>query len=227
MRVSRFLQIGSIALAMASCAEAKDKPRPSLLPEVAKMAPVLTCIDAASSKDQAALTGCLEEARIPLEKVGPDAVSLNDFKQRVVLAWLYLGRDAKYPLNPDTLPNAIDYAKCVEGAAYADPAFSSGTGKGVAEATFRSEQACKDHRLSFRKLDPNSKNLPSNVAERLFAQALANTALTFALEQNKWFPDEMRECVRYADGRPPSVGCKGKRGVPPFAPPPPVQMPTP
>ncbi len=228
MRVSRWVQIGVAALAMASCAEAKDKPRPSLLPEVAKMGPVFTCINEASREGQGpGITHCLEAGGIPLERVGPDPKSLNDFKQLVVLSWLYLGRDVKYPLTPETLPKAIDYAKCVEVAAYSDPAFSSRTGKGVAEAKFRSEQACKDHPLTFRKLNGSGRDLPADAAERLFAQALANTALNFALEQNNWFPDEMRECVRYADGRPPSVGCKGKRGTPPVAPPPPVQMPAP
>ena len=53
----------------------------------------------------------------------------------------------------------------------------------------------------------------------MFASGVANMALNYALEANGWFPDEMRPCFRYGDGRPPSIGCAGKPE--PRVPPPP------
>lgn len=221
MRVSRWVQLGVAALAMASCAEAKDKARPSLLPEVAKMGPAFACIEAAPRNEKGALTNCFDQAGIAADKLAHEPISLSDFKQQVVVGWLMLARDPKRPLTPSFLPKAIDYAKCVEGAAYTDAAFSSRTSKGVAAATSRSELACKDHPLSLLKLDPKSADTPPDASERLFASLLARSTLTYALKQNGWFPDDMRPCIRYLDGRPPSAGCKGKlEGKPPVALPP-------
>ena len=221
MKLARSLQIAFAALALACCAQAKDVERPSLLPEIAKMEPDFACISDAPRDERLALAACFQQAGVASDKLANDPSSLSDFKQVILVSWLMSNRDPNRPLTAAALPRVIDYAKCVEKAAYADEAFSSRSAKGVQTAKIRSELACRDHPLSLRNLDLNGKDQPSDVAERLFANLLANSALTFALKQNGWFPDEMRPCIRYLDGRPPSAGCKGKlQGRPPIPPPP-------
>lgn len=208
-----------VGLAMASCAQAEDPPRPSLLPELSNMAPVFGCIDAARRDAEAELAACAEQAGIPMDRDEPEPKSLADFKRDVIVFWLMLDRDPSRPLRPESLTKAIDYARCIESAAYSDDAFSSGTRMGVEETRRRAELACKDHPLSIISLNPNAANLPPDIAERLFANSVANLAFTYALKANGWFPNEMRPCFRYLDGRPPSPGCAGKPE--PRAPPPP------
>ncbi len=197
-------------MAMASCAQAKEESRPSLLPALSNMASVIACIDAAPRDAKAALAACADQAGIPIEKDVQEPKSLADFKQHVVLVWLMLDRDPDRPLTPETLTKAIDYARCIESVAYADKAFSSRRSKGVEEARFRAELACKDHPLSIRGLRPIDAASSPDLTERLFAKAVANLTFTYALEANGWFPNEMRPCIRYLDGRPPSAGCAGK-----------------
>jgi len=204
---------------ITACVQAKERSRPSLLPTLSSMAPVIACIDAAPHDAKAALTACVKEAGIPFDKVEKEPELPADFKQYVILTWLMLDRDPSRPLKPESLTKAIDYARCIESAAYSDDAFSSRTRKGVEETRLRAEFACKDHPLSIRSLNPNAATLPPDIADRLFAKSVANLAFTYALKVNGWFPNEMRPCFRYLDGRPPSPGCAGKPE--PRAPPPP------
>lgn len=206
-------------MVMASCAPAKERSRPSLLPELSNMAPVIGCIDAAPRDAKAVLAACAEQAGIPMDKDEPEPKSLADFKRDVILFWLMLDRDPSRPLKPESFTKAIDYAQCIESVAYSDDAFSSRTRNGVEETRQRAELAYKDHPLSIRSLNPNAATLPSDIADRLFAKSVANLAFTYALKANGWFPNEMRPCFRYLDGRPPSPGCAGKPE--PRAPPPP------
>lgn len=199
-----------VAMVMAPCAPAKERSRPSLLPTFSSMEPVISCIDAAPRDAKAALSACVDQAGIPIDKPEMDPESLADFKQHVIVTWLMLDRDPNRPLKPESLTKAIDYARCIESAAYADEAFSSRTRMGVEETRLRAELACKDHPLSIRSLNPNATTLPIDIVDRLFAKSVANFAFTYALKANGWFPSEMRPCFRYLDGRPPSPGCAGK-----------------
>lgn len=217
MRWCRALML--VGIAMTSCGQAKEWSRPSLLPELSNMAPVIRCIDALPRDAKAELAACAEQAGIPMDRGEPEPKSAADFKRDVILLWLMLDRDPSRPLKPESFTKAIDYARCIESAAYSDDAFSSRTRMGVEETGLRAELACKDHPLSIRSLSPNAANLPPNIAERLFAKFVANLAFTYALKANGWFPNEMRPCFRYLDGRPPSPGCAGKPE--PRAPPPP------
>ncbi|MBB4641348.1 hypothetical protein HNQ99_001653 [Rhizorhapis suberifaciens] len=215
----RWALIVFVGMAMASCGQAKERSRPSLLPALSSMAPVIACVDAAPRDAKDALTACVSEAGTPIGRVEQEAESLADFRQLVIITWLMLDRDPSRPLKPESLTKMIDYARCIEAAAYSDDAFSSRTRKGVVETRLRAELACKDHPLSIRSLDLNAVTLPPDIAERLFAKAIANLAFTYALKANGWFPNEMRPCIRYLDGRPPSAGCAGKPE--PRLPPPP------
>lgn len=219
MRAPRWAQITLVGMTMASCAQAKDEPRPSLVPELLRMAPVIACIDAAPRDAWDAITACAKRAGIPVDVNQSEPETATDFKQRAVLTWLMLNRGPNRPLNQETFAKAVDYAKCVETAAYADVQFSSRTRKGVEEARLHADLACKDHPLSLRGLDANGATAAPDLAGRLVANSLANLTLMFALKANGWFPDEMRPCVRYLDGRPPSAGCTGKSEAQPPPPP--------
>lgn len=210
-----------VGMTIASCGQAKEPSRPSLLPELATMVPVIACIDAAPRGSTRELNDCVNQAGISSSKLQHDPKTLADFKLAVISTWLLLGNDPHRPLKPEALRRAIDYARCVETAAYADDAFSSRMSKGVTKAQIRAELACKDHPLSIMGASPEEVATAPNLPERLFARSLANMALRYALEANGWFPDEMRPCIRYLDGRPPSAGCAGK---PERRPPPPPPM---
>lgn len=207
------------AMVLASCAEAKEPAKPSLLDDLPQMAPVIACIDAAQFGDEAALRACVEPSGLPLKRVEHDPKSLNDFKSKVILFWMMSNRGPDRQKNTALFTDAIGYARCVEKAAYSDSEFLSKTEKGVEAARARSELACKNHPLSLHRADPSGRTLPANVVGMMFAKVLANLALNYALEANGRFPQEMRPCVRYLDGRPPSAGCAGKAPI--LAPPPP------
>lgn len=211
-------QIIMFAAIIASCARAKEPARPSFLPTLSSMTPVIGCVDNASPEDKAAIKACLQQEKIDLPHVG-DPETKADFEGAVVLGWLMLDRDPKKPLTPASFQKAIDYARCIETAAYRDAAFSSRTRRGVEEARHRAELACKSHPMSIFGLDPNTGASSPDVAERLFANLIGNVAFTYALKANGWFPEEMRPCIRYLDGRPPSAGCAGKPQPPIVAPP--------
>lgn len=204
---------------IASCTQAEESSRPSILPTLTAMEPVLACIDGALLDPSPKLNECFEKAGISLVRPSNEPKTAADFKSLVIGFWLQLDRDPNHPLRIESFPKGLDYAACVETAAYADKAFSSRTEKGVWEAQSRAEDACKSHPLSIRGLKPDEAAATADIADRLYAKALANLAMTYALEANGWYPDEMRPCIRYLDGRPPSAGCAGKPE--PHAPPPP------
>ena len=214
----RWLQLALVGMAMASGVLANDQSRPSLLPALSSMAPVMACIEAVSHDTKITLASCAREAGISIDKVEREPESPADFKQQVIFAWLMFNGDPSRPKKAESFARAIDYAQCIESAAYSNPEFSSLTRTGVEETRIRAELACKDHPLSIRNLNPNAVTLPPDMADRMFARSVANLAFAYALKANGWFPNEMRPCIRYADGRPPSAGCLGK---PEQRPPPP------
>jgi len=207
------------ALASASCAEAKERARPSLLADLPQMAPVIACIDTAPLDDEAAVKACVAPTGLSFEKTVPEPKSLNDFRTKVLLFWMASNRGPDRAKNSGSFLEAIDYARCVERAAYADRDFSSKTRSRVEVAQLRSELACNTHPLSLYRQQPNAGTASPDIFTRMFAKVLASLAMHYALEANGWFPDAMRPCVRYTDGRPPSAGCANERPAP--APPPP------
>lgn len=217
----------ALALAALLAAIAPDAlaaaPRLSILPELRAMTPVIACVDAAPRNDNVEVNGCVRRAGLSLDKIEPEPKTVADFKVAVIAAWLLLGHDPKRPLEPAALGRAIDYAQCIESAAYRDENFARRTGKGIAQAQMRADVACKDHPMSLTGLSPDVSAARPDAREKLFARALANLAVRYALEANGWFPDELRPCIRYGDGRPPSAGCAGK---PPLRMRPPPSLPT-
>jgi hypothetical protein len=195
------------ALLAGACAEANEPARPTLLPELAAMEPVIACMDTAPRETTAALEACAAPAGILRHDTPSEPKTAADFKDVVAMALLVLDRSPERDITPETFASALDFAACVEAAAYADERFSSRTEAGVNEARWFAEEACKTHPLSPRALDPETAHESPDALQRLFARALANAAISYALEANGWFPDEMRPCIRYLDGRPPSIGC--------------------
>lgn len=195
--------------------------RLSILPELRAMAPVIACVDAARRDTFAEVNGCVRRAGLSLDKIEPEPKTVADFKVAVITAWLLLDGDPKRPLEPAALGRAIDYAQCIESAAYRDEDFARRTRKGIAQAQMRADAACKDHPLSLTGSSPDVAAARPDASEKLFARAVANLAVGYALEANGWFPDELRPCIRYVDGRPPSAGCAGKPQPLPVRPPPP------
>jgi len=199
-------------ITVTSNATTERRARPSILPEIAQMQPVIDCVISAPSKSEAQI--CLEKAGIEDAKSLPaDPKTVNEFKTLVLSFWLMLDRDPNRPLTADWLVRSVDYARCVETAAYSNKGFSSRKKQQVEVALNKAEMACSSHPFSFRALDPRNPGGATNLQERIFARALANIATKYALEANNWYPEEMRPCIRYLDGRPPSVGCSRKNGA--------------
>jgi len=222
MLTLRFVLI--LALGIAFCAEAKPPRRPSLLPYVAELAPLLTCLEPMGSNEKA-IEGCAHEAGIFEQRSSSaEPTTPDDFKRLIAGIWVLQNRgSSRARLKPELLSRAISYAQCVETAAYSDRDFSSKTAKGLIESERRAEVACKDHPLSLVDVRPAEATALPDISERLFARAVANMTLRYALEANGWFPTELRPCIRYLDGRPPSSGCAGRpEGRPP---PPPIIAP--
>jgi hypothetical protein len=199
-------------ITVASYAMAKQSTRPSILPEIAQMQPVLDCVMSAPSKSEAQI--CLEKAGIEdAESLPTDPKTVNEFKTLVISFSFMLDRDPNRRPTPGWLDRAVDYAFCVETAAYSNKGFSSRKKQQLEVALARAETACSSHPLSYRSLDPQNFEAATNLQERMFARALANIATKYALEANNWYPEEMRPCIRYLDGRPPSAGCSRKSGT--------------
>jgi hypothetical protein len=199
-------------ITVTSYAKTERRARPSILPEIAQMQPVIDCVISAPSKSEAQI--CLEKAGIEDVKSLPaDPKTVNEFKTLVLSFWLMLDRDPNRRLTADWLVHSVDYARCVETAAYSNNGFSSRKKRQLEVALEKAEMACSGHPLSYRALDPQNFEAATNLQERMFARALANIATKYALEANNWYPEEMRPCIRYLDGRPPSVGCSRKNGA--------------
>ena len=210
--------VGGVVL--ASCGQANKPLRPSILPELAKMQPFFDCIEATPQVAQPEILSCAKKAGINVDHVPDEPKSAAEFMPVIMFTWVHFDRDKSERLSSKSLPSMIDYARCVETNAYADRSFSNRTEKGVVEARRRAEIACREHPLALSGLKPEQLATTSNLRERMLANLIANIATTFALEANGWYPDEMRRCVKYLDGRPPSIGCS-LNPEPKSAPPPP------
>jgi hypothetical protein len=211
--------VGGVVL--ASCGQAKTPLRPSILPEVAKIQPVFDCIEATPQGANSVIESCVNKAGINIDHVPDEPKRAAEFMPLIIASWVFFDQDKTKRLSSKSLPLMIDYARCVETNAYADRSFSNRTEKGVTQARRRAELACMEHPLALSGLKPEQAATTSNLRERMLANLIASTATTFALEANGWYPDEMRRCVKYLDGRPPSIGCSlnpEPKSTPPFAP---------
>jgi hypothetical protein len=219
-RLARFsVFVGGAVL--ASCGQAKEPLRPSILPEVARMLPVFECIEATPQGANSEIESCAKKAGINVDHLPKEPKNANEFLPLIIATWVFFDQDKTKRLSSKSLPAMIDYAWCVETNAYADRSFSNRTKKGVEDAKQRAEIACMEHPLALSGLKPEQAAAISSPRERMLAKLIANTATTYALEANAWYPDEMRPCIKYLDGRPPSIGCSlnpEPKSPPPFAP---------
>jgi hypothetical protein len=213
------LSIFASGALLASCGQAKETARPSILPELARMQPVFDCIEATPQGSTAELENCAKKAGISVNELPNEPKKADDFKPLIIATWVYFDQDKTKRLPAKSLPSMIDYARCIETSVYSDRTFSNRTEKGVIDARQRAEIACIAHPLSLSALKPEHAATVSDGRERMLAKLIASTATTFALEANGWFPDEMRPCIRYGDGSPPSIGCS-LNPQPGLAPPP-------
>lgn len=196
-----------IAVALASSSRAAEPRPPSLLDDMPRIIQVLSCLDRAPLNDKPASLACAEKYHLSLKANTGDPRSLDDYRLLVASFWVVYNRGPDRQQNTAMFSQAVDYARCVEGAAYKDPDFSSRILSRVQTSRENAQLACKDHPLSMHRLDPLGASLPPNAVMIGFAKALSNLTFNYALEANGWFPDKMRPCLRYADGRPPSAGC--------------------
>jgi hypothetical protein len=168
-------------ITVTSYATTERRARPSILPEIAQMQPVIDCVISAPSKSEAQI--CLEKAGIEDAKSLPaDPKTVNEFKMLALSFWLMLDRDPNRRLTADWLVHSVDYARCVETAAYSNNGFSSRKKRQLEVALEKAEMACSGHPLSYRALDPQNFEAATNLQERMFARALANIATKYALE---------------------------------------------
>jgi hypothetical protein len=218
----------TLALGATACAEAKKPDRASLLPTFEAMKPVVVCLGNTKPGDNRAAETCASNGGITLAQSKSDPPTLNDFKLQAVVTWLFLDRDPARRMSATDFDQALDFARCVETAAFADRDFSSRTERGVAAAQIRAEAACREHPLSMMRVSPEaaaSGKPIESAAQMMVAKTFSGMSLTYALEANGLMTDAMRPCVRYLDGRPPSRGCKGKPQPTVTQPPAPPQPP--
>ena len=216
------LSIFVSGVVLTSCGQAKEPPRPSILPELERMQPVFDCIEATPQGANSEIESCAKNAGISVDNLPKEPKRADEFKPLIVASWVFFDQDKTKRLSSKSLPSMIEYARCVETNVYADKTFSSRTAKGVSEAERRAEIACMEHPLALAGLTHEQAAAISDPRERILAKLIANTATTYALETNGWFPDEMRPCIRYLDGRPPSIGCSLNPQPKMASPPPPT-----
>lgn len=210
------------AFLLTSCADAKEPARPSIIPELAEMQPLFACMESAPLGSKAEAELCAKSAGISINELPNEPKKAAEFKPLIVATWFYFDQDKTKRLSSSSVPSMIEYAKCVETHAYADKAFSSRMKSGVLDAKQRAEFACMAHPLSMLPLNREAAGNTSDMRERMLAKLMANAAFNYALEENGWFPNEMRPCIKYLDGRPPSIGCSLNPQPKIKAPPPPT-----
>ena len=215
--------IAVLTLACSSCAEAKNPERLSLLPTLENMKPVIVCLTKAQPNDKGASEQCARNGGIALTDRISEPPTLNDIKLQLIGLWMYVDRDPVHRISISDFDQVVDYARCIETAAYADRGFSSRSENGVGAAQMRAEFACRSHPLSMTAISPQavaSGHPIPNARQMMFARSLAGMSINYALEANGLMTNAMRPCIRYLDGRPPSRGCAGKSEGRPPAPPP-------
>ena len=191
--------------------------KPSLIPSLVELKPAISCIDAASN--ESSVRECLKVQGIASDYKYPDQPrSTEDFKRQTLLTWAILGRGGPH-LSSDHFGSAMDYASCIEMATNALPGLEGEPKKAIGAGMAKAELSCANQSLSVHSLAKRhpdllkgeTRDLPigeikANVLARIFAAA----TYRYVIEANGWVTDEMRPCLRYLDGRPPSAGCAGE-----------------
>jgi hypothetical protein len=214
------------ALACAGCgSDAAAQPR--LVPSLVELEPAIFCIDAAL--EQSEVLECLNRHGITSDYRYPEQPrTAEDFKRQVLVMWATIGRDGAARLSPQHFDSAIDYATCIEEATNALPGLEGEPRAAIGRGRTKAELTCADQFLSTQSvakrhpglLKGETGDLPEGEMEAyLLARTFAGAAYNYVIEANGWVTAQMRPCVRYVDGRPPSPSCAGMPE--PRAPPPP------
>lgn len=218
--------------AFAAGCESNAEAQPSLLPSLAELRPAIFCIDAAT--DENGVRDCVIKQGITNEHRYPDQLSSReDFKRQTLLMWATLGRGGAARLSSSQFASAMEYASCIERATNALERLEGEPKRAIGLGMAKAEVSCASQPLSVQSVAKRHPSLlngktSDQAAEEMkaffLAQTFASAVYRYVIESNGWVTDEMRPCVRYLDGRPPSVGCAGepqpKPKLPPPAPPP-------
>lgn len=217
-RATRAALLAACTLAFATGCESSAVAKPSLTPSLAELKPAIFCIDAAS--DESGVRECLGREGIASDDRWPDQPkSAEDFKRQVLLTWATLGRGSTARLSSHHFDSAVDYATCIEEATNALQGLAGEPKKAIGAGMGKAQLTCADQYLSppsLAKRHPGilggeTGNLPvEEVKAFLLGRIFTAAAYRYVIEANGWVIDEMRPCVRYLDGRPPSASCKGE-----------------
>lgn len=205
-------------LAFAAACDSNAAAKPTLIPSLVELKPAILCIDAALDRDDA--LECLASKGIARDYRYPDQPkSTEDFTRQLLVMWASLGQGGAERLSSQHFDSAVDYATCVERAANALQGLKGKPKEAIGAGKARTEQACAGEALSVHSvarrnpgiLNGDIRDLPQGEAKTyLLARIFAGMTYRYIIEANGWVVDEMRPCVRYLDGRPPSVGCAGE-----------------
>lgn len=211
---------------VAGC-ESGAAAKPSLIPSLTELKPAIFCIDAAL--DESGVRECLKSQGIASDYGFPDRpISSQDFKRQALLTWAVLGRGGAH-LTSDHFGSAMDYASCIEKATNALQGLEGEPKNAIGAGMTKAELSCVNQSLSVHSLAKrhpgivkgDTSDLPlGEMKANLLARTFAAAAYRYVIEANGWVADEMRPCLRYLDGRPPSAGCAGQTERRAPAPPP-------
>ena len=214
--------------AFAAGCESNAEAQPSLLPSLAELRPAIFCIDAATDKN--GVRDCLMKQGITSDYRYPDQPSSReDFKRQTLLMWATLGRGGAAHLSSSHFASAMEYASCIERATNALERLEGERKKAIGLGMAKAEVSCASQPLSVQSVAKRHPSLlngqtSDQAMEEMkaffLARTFASAVYRYVIESYGWVTDEMRPCVRYLDGRPPSVGCAGETKLPAPAPPP-------
>lgn len=226
-KMARAAFLGACTLTFLAGCESDAAAKPSLIPSLAELKPAILCIEAASS--ESGVRECLNSQGIASDYRFPDQPkSAEDFKQQALITWAVLGRGGTVRLSSRHFDSAIEYATCIEEATNALQGLEGEPKEAIGVGLAKTQLTCADQYLSPPSVakrhpsmlrgetgNPPEEEMKAFLLGRIFTAA----AYRYVIEANGWVVDEMRPCVRYLDGRPPSAGCVGEPE--PRAPPPP------
>lgn len=215
------------ALFITAACESNAADKPSLVPLLTELKPAIFCVDAASN--ETAAIECLRSYGIAGDgKFSDEPRSSDDFAQRVLVTWAGVGRGGTAHLSSQHFNSAISYATCVETATHSLQGLEGELQNAIAVGNAKVVMSCADELLSVPSvverhpeiLTGKSLNLSQGEAKGfMLARIFAGAAYKYVIEANGWVRDEMRPCVRYLDGRPPSASCANEPRPRVFRPP--------
>lgn len=207
----------AFTLAFVAGCESGAAAKPSLIPSLAELKPAISCIDAASN--ESSVRECLKIQGVVGDYRYPDQPrTAEDFKRQTLLTWAILGRGGRH-LSSHHFGSAMDYVSCIEKATNALPGLEGEPQNAIGAGIAKAELSCANQSLSVHSvakrhpdiLKGETRDLPmGEMKANLLARIFAAAAYRYVIEANGWVADEMRPCLRYLDGRPPSAGCAGR-----------------